>query len=283
DLLYHRDATNGDGEIFILNPATGAEPFRLNAGTVSRMPTASPDGNRIAFQVSMLELGTNKRIDDIFAVDRNGMNMKRLTISEGVDDAADWSPNGDRIAYRHTEEISAVTGVWVMYVDGGSTWSLTGSMGTEYTIGSPKWSPDGQRIAFWASHNRSGGTTNGIWVMNADGTDRRAITSTLTGFDQLPSWSPDGKKIAFVRAFDGDWDIAIADVATGAVTRVAMAGNQSFPAWSPDGELIAFTQPYPGASRSGVYTMRPDGSAVRLRTTKKDWGGGTAPAWITRR
>jgi tricorn protease-like protein len=282
DLLYHRDAANGDGEIFILNQGMGADPFRLNAGTVSRMPTPSPTGLRIAFQVSMFELGTNKRIDDIFAVDRNGMNMKRLTTAEGVDDMPDWSPVGDRIVYRHVDDVTASSSIWIMNADGTNARLLASFPEEQVTVAAPKWSRDGQRIAFSASRVVGAVTVNSIWVMNADGTNLSQLTTTGTGFDQLPSWSPDGKQIAFVRAYSGDWDISILEVATGRVTRLPLAGNQSFPAWSPDGELIAFTQPYPGASRSAVYTMRPNGATVRLRTTKKELGGGTAPTWIAR-
>jgi hypothetical protein len=235
DLLYHRDATNGDGEIFILNQGTGAEPFRLNAGTVSRMPTASPTGLRIAFQVSMFELGTNRRVDDIFAVDRNGMNMKRLTTADGVDDMPDWSPVGDRIVYRHMDDATAAASIWIMNADGTNAHSVVSFPEEQVMLAAPRWSRDGQRIAFSASRVVGAVTVSSIGVMNADGTNLSQMTTTGTGFDQLPSWSADGKQIAFVRAYGGDWDISILDVATSNVTRIPLEGNQSCPAWSPDG------------------------------------------------
>jgi Tol biopolymer transport system component len=199
-----------------------------------------------------------------------------------VDDWPDWSPIGDRIVYRHLDAVTTSASVWIMNADGTNARSLVSFPEEHVMLAAPKWSRDGQRIAFGASRTVGTATVNGIWVINADGTDLRQLTTTQTGFDQLPSWSPDGKRIAFVRAYGGDWDISIIDVATSNVTRIPLPGNQSFPAWSPDGNLIAFTQPYPGASLSAVYTMRPDGGAIRLRTTKKVLGGGTAPAWIVR-
>jgi hypothetical protein len=84
DLIYHRTTETASGEIIILGTAAMSTPFRVNAGNVSRQPTASPNGNRIAFFVSQREL-TGELTDDIFAVDRNGLNIKRLTSEPGFD------------------------------------------------------------------------------------------------------------------------------------------------------------------------------------------------------
>ncbi|HET9423793.1 MAG TPA: Ig-like domain-containing protein, partial [Gemmatimonadaceae bacterium] len=96
DLLYHRTTPQALGEIMVLPTAAATGPQLLNAGNVSRQPTASPDGRRIAFYVSQVDLTTGARIDDIFAVDRNGMNMKQLTSEPGYDGEPAWSPDGAR-------------------------------------------------------------------------------------------------------------------------------------------------------------------------------------------
>ena len=279
DLLYYRNTSDAWGEIMVLGTSGSAAPIRLNAGNVSRMPAASPDGQRIAFAVSMKELGTDQQIDDIYAVDRNGTNMKRLTSEAGVDAEPAWSPRGDRIAYRHLDLVTGYSSIWVMDANGANKVKLTAALEGAYSAGSPSWSPDGSQIAF-ATASRNG-TTSAIWTMNADGSDKQQRTSSVDGFDLEPSWSAGGTRIAFSRIFGGDRDIAILTLATGSVQRLSLPGTQWHPAWSPDGSRIAFWQPA-GPTVTGIYTMRPDGSNVRLHTLDESWGGGFNPTWIRR-
>ncbi|MCC6316582.1 MAG: PD40 domain-containing protein [Gemmatimonadaceae bacterium] len=277
DLVYYRQSVNGSAELFVL-PLDGiADPVRINAGTVSRTPTASPDGKRIAFAVVMEELGTGTRVDDIFAVDRTGLHMKRLTSLDGFDDLPDWSPVGNRIAWHHWER-GGRSDIWVMAADGSAQVNLTGDMSANGFRSAPSWSRDGQRIAFSQSESGPGGTTASIWTMRADGSDKRQVTSTTTGFDSSPTWSPDGQRLAFLRYYGAEADITIIDVTTLVSTRLPVLGLESGPSWSPDGTLIAFSL----GGRGDLYTLRPDGTGLRLRTVNAAWGGGLAPQWIKR-
>jgi TolB protein len=113
--------------------------------------------------------------------------------------------------------------------------------------------------------------------MNADGSGRRMLTTTLTGFDSSPTWSPGGQSIAFSRYYGAESDITVIDIESGTLRRIPLAGYESSPAWSPDGSMIAFSK-----NGNALYTMRPDGAQLRLRTTNPTWGGGLAPAWISR-
>jgi len=279
DLLYYRNTSEAWGEIMVLGTTPGSAPVRINAGTVSRMPTASPDGQRIAFAVSMKELGTNAQIDDIFAVDRNGMNMKRLTSEPGVDAEPAWSPSGARIAYRRLDLTTGYSSIWVMDADGSNKAKLTEALEGAYSVSAPSWSPDGSRLAF--STVSRAGTRSAIWTMNADGSDRQQRTSSPDGFDTEPTWSADGSRIAFSRIYAGDRELAILTLATGDVQRISLPGAQWHPAWSPDGGHIAFWQPA-GPTVTGIYTVRTDGNNVRLHTVNESWGGGFNPSWIRR-
>jgi len=279
DLLYYRNTSEAWGEIMVLGTSGSAAPVRINAGNVSRMPTASPDGQRIAFAVSMKELGTDAQIDDIYAVDRNGMNMKRLTSEPGVDAEPAWSPKGDRIAYRHLDAVTGRSAIWIMDADGANKVKLTEALESAYSVGSPSWSPDGNRIAF--STVSRNGTTSAIWTMNADGSNQQQRTSSVDGFDMEPTWSAGGTQIGFSRIFAGDRDIAVLTLSSGSVQRISLPGAQWHPAWSPDGGHIAYWQPA-GPTVTGIYTMRADGSNVRIHTLDPSWGGGFNPTWIRR-
>jgi uncharacterized protein YjdB len=283
DLIYHRTTPAAVGEIMILPTTAFGRPVKLNAGNVSRHPAPSPDGSRIAFYVSMDELGTGKKIEDIFAVDRNGMNMKQLTNEPGYDDQPSWSPAGDRIAYRRLDPATGRTAIWIMNADGSGKQNLTPELGATHMVESPVWSPDGRRIAFRAMEVPGGILgRSGIWSMAADGSDRREHVGSVGGFDQNPTWSPDGERIAFVRVYDEETDITIVTLATGATERLQLPGRQWGPAWSQDGGHIAYWQPIDTAGATAIYTVRADGTNVRLHTVDPTWGGGYSPQWIRR-
>lgn len=282
DLLYTKESGTNTNEIYLLDFTGTPTPVRINAGTVSRQPTASPNGSRIAFAVSQTVLGTNEEIHDIFAVDRTGLNMKRLTTSDAFEDSPAWSPDGTKIAYRSmTLGTTFRSDIYLMNTDGSGQVNLTGDLQTTGMLASPAWSPDGTRIAYASSVTNGAETRNGIWTMNADGSGKREITSTLTGFDAMPSWSPDGTRIVFMRYFAGEGDLAIITLASGQVTRISLPGLQMSPVWSPDGRFIAFTNQL--GPQSVIYTIFPNGSGLHLRTTNRAWGDAWFPAWIARR
>ena len=280
DLLYQRTSPTAN-ELFVLGFGAGAAPRALNAGSVSHQPTVSPDGTRLAFYVSMVG-PIGEIVEDIYAVDRSGMNMKRLTTAAGVDNAPAWSPapGANVIAYQRLDVTNGRSDIWLMNTDGSNPRNLTTDLPADLTRGEPAWSPDGEWIAFSSSRGTAGPGRGAIWIMRADGTAKRQLTvHPGNGFDLAPSWSPDGQRIAFQRG-----GISIVTIATGQVTTLDLPGVQIQPAWSPDGRHIAFAwQPSePGSGRWELYTVRPDGTGMRLRTTNVQWGGGGSPTWIAR-
>lgn len=286
DLIYHRYKEPSTAEIFVLGLGTsGIAPERMNAGTVSRDPSPSPDGQRFAFAVAQVNPTTGQWMHDLYVVNRNGMNVVWLTRDAEWEIEPAWSPDGSRIAYTKLDISTGARDVWVVNVDGSGAVNLTAAMGegnasSEY---SPAWSPDGSRIAFVVTRLGVGAR---IWTMNADGSDAKPLAID-EGYDTHPTWSADGTRLAFVRVGGASGgmgtggDIAIASVTGGAVTRLEIAGEQLAPEWSPAGDYIAFVQRGADA-RNQIYTMRPDGTGVRLRTTDASWGGGDQPSWIKR-
>lgn len=277
DLIYHQTRPGVVGEIMILGSGEGVRPATLNAGNVSRQPAPSPDGQRIAFYVSQKELGTGRQIDDIFAVDRNGMNMKQLTDDDAIEDQPAWSPDGSRIAYRHMDRATGRTSIRVMKADGSGKVNLTADMEQTHWVGEPAWSPDGQRIAFSASTMNP--TSQGIWSMDANGGNRRQHTNT-NRFDSQPTWSPDGQRLAFIRLHGDDPDITILAIADGTTSRIALPGQQRSPSWSPDGRHFVYWQPIGPSGDTAIYTVRVDGTNVRVHTDAMF--GAYDPQWIRR-
>lgn len=111
-----------------------------------------------------------------------------------------------------------------------------------------------------------------IYLINADGTNRKPLVSGSA--NDTFNWSPDGKQIAFTAGKWGppgegtDTRIAIARVADKSVRTIApkalYAPNE--PTWSPDGKRIALAAFNWKEQRWSIYTIRSDGSGVRLLT-----------------
>jgi Tol biopolymer transport system component len=283
DLIYNRRTAQGESEIFVLSlDAPGAAPVRINAGNVSRDPSPSPDGTQLVFAVSQVDpLGQQQ--DDLYIVNRNGLNMRWLTRTSGIEFEPSWSPDGTKIVFRTMDDALESSALWTVNVDGTGLTKLTTALPAGVTNpGHPDWSPDGRRIAFTATRNGA----QKVWTMNADGSGATQLT-TDAGFDVNPTWSPDGTQIAFTRynaaAPSNGWDVVIVPVAGGAPVRLTLPGDQLLPAWSPDGQYIAVTGTIlAGQGPQNLYTLRPDGSGLRLRTVNAAWGGGTAAAWVRR-
>jgi TolB protein len=152
------------------------------------LPTWSPDGSKIAF--------TSNRggMADIYVMNSDGSDTRRLTFTPGREGASTWSPDGKKIAF--DSERDGNTEIYTVDVDGTNETRLT--INPTADAGPVSFSPDGKRIAF--ARNGTGGVAVfnfDIYTMNADGSDVKQLT-TDPGFDAEPMWSPDGSRILFI-------------------------------------------------------------------------------------
>ena len=209
-------------------------------------PVWSPDGSQIAFQAMS---GGNQ---DIYVMDANGSNVRRLTDSPFADEWAAWSPDGSTVVYDNlgkgvADEFGFVSTqeIYAVPASGGTSTRLTSN---HVGDGEPSFSPDGRQIAFHRA--------DAVWIMNADGTGAHEMPlpgDCCTGF--TPRWSPDGTKIAFTRLdpatqyYSRAWGVLaglrlfVVDVRTGAVSPVGnteMPSTINAPQWLPsaDGFLV---------------------------------------------
>jgi Tol biopolymer transport system component len=156
---------------------------RLSNEEADEAPAWSPKGKPILFdkQVS----GTNW---DLFAMDTDGGNVRRLTRGPLQETNPTWSPDGSSIAFAQQER----NGNWVIYkmkADGSSRTRLTDDRASSQE---PAWSPDGSRIAFI----RQAGARAYVTVMKTDGSGLRRLTGNSLVASR-PSWSPDGTQLVF--------------------------------------------------------------------------------------
>ncbi len=194
--------------------------------------------------------------------------------------AVRWSPDGTRLAFRLFND---VPGIYLVDRDGGSARLLVELPADAWTgMGfSPAlaWSPDGARIAYTHPY---GGLQSSLYVVDtADGT----VTDLGATATRTVAWSPDGTRIAFARSAERNVQAAnitrlfVIDADGSDETWLAAAEAEDHHvnaiAWSPDGSRLAFElatdSRAAGQDRSGIYTVKPDGSdLIRLTRPESD-------------
>lgn len=202
---------------------------------------------------------------DVFAVQRDGSNLRRLTTSPGYDAEAAYSPDGRQIVFTSLRSAFPLTElspaerklyetdpaffgeIYIMNADGSEPKRLTHQPGYD---GGPFFSPDGARI-IWRRFETNGLTAD-IFSMRTDGSEVRR----LTRFDSM-SWAPFphplGRYVVFTSNKHGfeNFELFIVDhEGRGEPVRVSFTdGFDGLPVFSPGGQKICWTSKRSGESQ----------------------------------
>jgi Tol biopolymer transport system component len=173
--------------------------------------------------------------EDLFAMNVDGSDLVTVAGStKGPEFDGAWSADGQRIVYRDsTRGINQDDEIFIARPDGSDRRNLTNDPANDW---GPDWSADGKTIAFNSTRE---GEMRGFLV-DPDGKNLRRMN--VDAWVEYPSLSPDGTKIAYMGALGTNYELFVADLVSGRVTRLTQSpGHDGWPAWSPDGTTIAFS------------------------------------------
>lgn len=246
---------------------------------------------------------------EIWVMDYDGANPRRVTGHRSTSMSPAWSPDGAAVAYMSF--FGGSPGIYLAEIASGHKRPIvtSGSLNS-----SPSFSPDGNRIAFARSVEGNveifsaevaGGTlrrltvsgaidTNPAWspkggtiaftssrsgnpniyLMDSEGSNQRRLTAEGE-YNDGAAWSPDGDLVTYASRRAGRFEIAVTNVVT-QETRVLTGGpgQSESPTFSPDGRKIAFSSTRNG--RRQIFVMDLDGGNVRPLTSE---GNNDLPDW----
>jgi acylaminoacyl-peptidase len=241
-------------------------------------PRISPDGERIVYVRTFMDIMQDRRRSNLWIVNADGSGHRPLTSGAENHHSPRWSPDGTRLLYISGEEDSAQ--IYCRWMDTGQTARLSRVAGAP---GGIAWSPDGSSIAFsmlvsaqfepfvemparpegaeWAESPKvirkltyradgAGYLKDGyshIFVLPAEGGTPRQITSGDFNHRE-PRWTPDGRSLVFSANRHQDWEYQpgnseIYEVSLKSREITALTdreGPDTDPVISPDGARIAY-------------------------------------------
>lgn len=210
----------------------------------------SPDGTKIVFASNRAAYGreltpreaTLFEIDqaslvDLYIMDADGGNVRRLTEHLGYDGGPFFSADGKRICWRRFSEDGKQAEIYAMNIDGSDQRQLT-------NLGAMSWAPyfhpSGDYLIF--TTNIHGYDNFELYLVRADGSGDPVRVTETAGADLLPVFLPDGKQLSWTstrtankrsQIFLADWD----DAAARQMLGLAFASSEE--AWARQAAIAA--------------------------------------------
>lgn len=164
-------AQNGNTDIYSIG-RSGTRRLTNNPA-IDTSACYSPEGNQIVFS------SDRGGAQNLYIMDANGGEAKRITFGSGNYSAPVWSPRGDFIAF--TKQSGGTFHIGVIRPDGSGERMITSS----YLDESPSWSPNGRVIVFTREDRRG---NSSLYAIDVTGYNERRINTPGNASD--PTWSP---------------------------------------------------------------------------------------------
>jgi dipeptidyl aminopeptidase/acylaminoacyl peptidase len=272
--------------VFLTSTANAAQSLRsmtaLDLVSMDRVsdPQPSPDGRRVAFVVSSLDVDADRRRTDIWVVDRSGGIPQQLTTHTAGDFSPRWTPDGESLYFLSTR--SGSSQVWRLDAVGGEATPVTE---LPLDVANLTLSPDGthlavsmevfvecdtldctvERLQAQASAQASGRLFDRVFVRHWD------------------TWEDGRRSHIFVMPLEGGPPVDVMSRVDGDSPSVPFGGAEEF-AFTPDGTGIVFTarvvdEGEPWSTNFDLWLASVLGVTPPRNLTKDNEAWDTAPAF----
>lgn len=245
------------------------EPVR-SSGEIRVNGTVSPAGSEIKAGGQVIRLGDQAQL-----LSKNYSGAPRTAAHRMADDIVEAVTGHKGIASMQIVMVGNKTGKKELYLcdsDGGNLRPLTGEGRIAIT---PNWGPDGKSIIY-TSYLRG---FPDIYRIDLN-RNRRETLASYGGLNTGAAVSPDGKDLALILSKDGNPELYIKNLRSGALTRLTNTprGAEASPDWSPDGSRIVYASDQGVVGRPQLYIIPRTGGAPQRISSQgsenvaPDWG-----------
>jgi TolB protein len=219
DLLAYTSYRSGYPDIILQSVRSMRPPTNPARGSLENhnfLPAWSQDGTKLAF------MSNRDGNMEIYVVNRDGTNLRRITNHPSADATPTWSPSGTQLAF--TSDRTGKPQVYVVNLDGTGLIKIS----EESNCDRATWSPPPLNEIAYASQTGGGYE---IRVFSFTTRQSKAITDGI-GSNESPAFAPNGRHIAFVSDRTGKPQVyTIARDGTD-LRQITKTGSNKYPNWS---------------------------------------------------
>ncbi|MFC0351948.1 S9 family peptidase [Undibacterium danionis] len=249
-------------------------------------PTVAPDQKRIAFTVQSWSIEKNRPQTNIWLMDVQGGNQRRLTTADANDSAPVWSPDGTRIAFTSKRADDEAAALYILRLDGGEAEKV---LELPYGVANPQWLPNGNSLIIGSNAIpalKANWRADDLANMKKEIKRRRdsKMTAKVTEdrtYRFFDHWLTDGLSSHLLQ-FDLD-SRSLKDLTPTSQELFNVAGAFDFHI-SPDGRTIALSKnsipaPHHDADNADIVLISLSESGVAKNITIDNRGPDTSPSF----
>jgi dipeptidyl aminopeptidase/acylaminoacyl peptidase len=237
-VFFFATGLTGQQQVIIDKPDYQPESNRLTPEGLWAMgrlsdPQVSPDGKTIIYGVTYYSIEQNKGNRDLYAINTDGTNLRRLTKTPASEYNAIWRPDGKKIGFLSAE--SGSMQIWEMNPDGSNRKQISN---VEDGVTGFKYAPNQKMVVYTKEiliENKFADLYEGL--PKASG---RLMNDLM--YRHWDSWK-DSKSHVFIAEYDGEKIWNDKDILEGEPYDAPLKpfGGMEQINWSPDGNILAYT------------------------------------------